>query len=100
MKLSGFTFKQQIPKFSRTVLPYSITFPNLNYPNCYIVAKNNSKKDLPPQVSDQEVTMLLFDHFSLKIDFFKFQLLLVCFTYLISSFQNFTLHFDKKLTKV
>ena len=43
-KLSGFTFKQQISKIFHNTLPYSITFPNLNYPNCHIIAKKKTKK--------------------------------------------------------
>ena len=100
-RLSGFTFKQQISKIFHNILPYSITFQNLNYPNCHIIAKKKKKKnDIHWQLNYQEVTMLRFDHFSLKTDFFKLQLFLVCFTYLISSSQNFMLHFYKKLTKV
>ena len=55
------------------------------------MAKHNFKKDLHSQVTDQEVTMLLFGHFSVKMYFFKLELFLVCFTYLISSFQNFVI---------
>ena len=50
---------------------------------------DNSKNYLPSHINDQEVTMLLFDHFSIKTDFFKLELFLVRFTYLSSSSQNF-----------
>ena len=35
--------------------------------------------------------MLFFDHFCVKTEFFKLEYLLVCFTYLISSSQNFVI---------
>ena len=47
------------------------------------MAENHSKKDLPSQVNDQEVPVLLLDHFSAKTNFFKLELFLVCF-YLFS----------------
>ena len=47
------------------------------------MAKNNSKKDLPSQVHDQEVTTLMFDHFSVKTDFFELELFLVYITYFL-----------------
>ena len=50
--------------------------------NCKTTAKNNSKRDLPSQVNDHEVTVLLFDPFSVKTHFFKLELFLVYLTYL------------------
>ena len=43
--------------------------------------------------------MLMFDYFSFKAEFFKFELFLVSFTYLISSSQNFVI-FSSKTNKV
>ena len=61
--------------------------------------QKRSKSDLFSQVNDQKVTMLLFDHFFVKNCFFKLELFLVCFTYLISSSQNFVT-FSLKTDKV
>ena len=49
------------------------------------------KKNLPLQENGQEVTMFLFEHSLVKTDFFELEYLLVCFTYLISSSQNFVI---------
>ena len=52
-------------------------------------SKKQLKNNLLSRINDHEVTMLLFDHFSIKIGFFKLEIFLFCFTYLISSSQNF-----------
>ena len=64
----------------------------ITYIHCKTKAKNNLKRIyLNRQVNDQELTMLFFDHFSVKINFFFSNLNFSesVFFYLISSSQNF-----------